>query len=295
MLTFEALTPEAQPLVKPYLLALNDRLCDLTPGAVLMWHKFYRTEYAIWQDNLFFRVWYGAKPAYTLPMGDNVPGAFQKLLDFTAGQDLVLSPVSENGLAFLRETGEPICVKSQRNWFDYLYNAADLRELAGKKYHGQRGHANRFRKTYPDWSFSPASVGDIPVISAFLIRYFEANPSKDNVAAEEQAQTARIFTDPSFAGMLTGVLRIGEEIAGVSAGEIVGDTLFVHIEKALTGFTGVYPAIVQSFAQAYTDEKTLFINREEDVGVEGLRQSKMSYHPVRLLEKYLVHWGREDT
>ena len=89
-------------------------------------------------------------------------------------------------------------------------------------------------------------------------------------------------------GQKTGVLMLDGAVLGFSIGEVVGDTLIIHTEKANTAYDGVYPTVVQSFAAMHAKNGVRFINREEDCGVIGLRTSKRSYHPLRMLNKYSV-------
>ena len=88
--------------------------------------------------------------------------------------------------------------------------------------------------------------------------------------------------------MSGGVLLADGRVVGFSLGEIVGDTLFVHIEKADRTCKGAYQMLVNQFALRYAGEGVAYINREEDMGDEGLRRAKQSYHPVALLKKYHV-------
>ena len=90
------------------------------------------------------------------------------------------------------------------------------------------------------------------------------------------------------AALLGGVLLVEGRIVGFSLGEIIGDTLFTHIEKADRDYEGCYQMLVAQFAQQFAGEGVAFINREDDTGDLGLRTSKLSYHPVALLEKYTV-------
>ena len=92
----------------------------------------------------------------------------------------------------------------------------------------------------------------------------------------------------SIYDMLGGMLLVDGNIVGFSLGEIVGDTLFTHIEKADRDYQGCYQMLVAQFAQQFAHEGVHFINREDDTGDAGLRTSKLSYHPVALLEKYTV-------
>ncbi|MEG2120269.1 MAG: phosphatidylglycerol lysyltransferase domain-containing protein, partial [Pseudoflavonifractor sp.] len=96
-----------------------------------------------------------------------------------------------------------------------------------------------------------------------------------------------VFQNYEAYGLLGGMLMADNRVAALAAGEIVGDTLFVHIEKADLSFPGAYQTIVREFA-GYYGGNTAYINREEDVGDAGLRTSKLSYHPLKLLEKYTV-------
>ena len=88
--------------------------------------------------------------------------------------------------------------------------------------------------------------------------------------------------------LLGGVLLVDGQIAGFSLGEIIGDTLFIHIEKADRDYEGCYQMLVAQFAQHFAGEGVAFLNREDDTGDPGLRTSKLSYRPVALLEKYTV-------
>jgi hypothetical protein len=81
---------------------------------------------------------------------------------------------------------------------------------------------------------------------------------------------------------------VNDTVVALSIGEVVQDTLYVHVEKARVDYSGSYQAIVSMFAQYAAEEDTLYINREDDSGEERLRYSKMSYHPIRLIDKYWV-------
>ena len=88
------------------------------------------------------------------------------------------------------------------------------------------------------------------------------------------------------------MIRVNGEIVAASFGEIVGDTMYVHIEKALRSFRGAYPMITSQFLHYYFQDGLLFVNREEDMGDEGLRYSKSAYHPCCLLKKYIIEEKR---
>ena len=129
---------------------------------------------------------------------------------------------------------------------------------------------------------------NLPEVCAFFDD-FTRRYHKDSASAQAEEGCVREFLrDFAAYAPLAGLLRVNGRVAGFSAGEIVGDTLIIHIEKADIAYEGVYQALVNEYAKCFVTPGVRYINREEDAGDEGLRRSKESYHPVRLLEKYLV-------
>jgi hypothetical protein len=177
---------------------------------------------------------------------------------------------------------------SNRDSFDYLYRAEDLKYFRGKKLSGQRNHVNKFLKTYGTWAFRPIAPEDVPAVKVFLDRYASRWDKAAASFHEDISKTHEILDHLQTYDLLGGMLLVEGEIAGFSLGEILGDTLFTHVEKADREYEGCYQMLVAQFAQQFAHEGVHFINREDDTGDLGLRTSKLSYHPVTLLEKYTV-------
>lgn len=158
----------------------------------------------------------------------------------------------------------------------------------GRRFNGQRNHIHHFQRLYPDWSFERVTAQNLPEVCAFFDD-FTRRYHKDSASAQAEEGCVREFLrDFAAYAPLAGLLRVNGRVVGFSAGEIVGDTLIIHIEKADIAYEGVYQALVNEYAKCFVTPGVRYINREEDAGDEGLRRSKESYHPVRLLEKYLV-------
>lgn len=180
-------------------------------------------------------------------------------------------------------------VSNIRRWRDYLYNADDFKEYPGKRYSGQRNHVNKFKKNNPDFAFEVYTEEQRSEVEAFLHEVEGVQLQKGTVMANEEIHGVfDILPDLDSLNMFGGVLRAGGKVVAFSAGEICGDTLIVHIEKALREVAGAYPAMAQMFAVHFCTDKVRYINREDDAGDMGLRKSKLQYLPVQLVDKYNI-------
>lgn len=291
MLDFRPLQLEDLPRLRPYFAYSGSRLCDTTPGTVFIWRDMYRTEYALWDNSLYFKVDYpGVGPTFTLPLGGGRLEQFRQIAEYCLQNKLPLRfvPVPKDELDRMLHFFPGSTAQADRDTFDYLYRSEDLKFFRGKKLSGQRNHVNRFHKTYGTWTFRPIVPEDLPMILALLDRYVQEH-EKDSVSyLEDLNKTKEVLNNLDLYDMKGGLLMVEDRLAGFSLGEVLGDTLFIHIEKADREIFGAYQMLVSQFAQAYAGEGVSFLNREDDVGDPGLRTSKPSYHPVALLEKYVV-------
>ena len=291
MLEFNPLQLEDLPKLRDYFGYSGSRICDTTPGTVMMWRDMYKTEWAIYDSSLYFKVEYpGLGSTFTLPLGGGRREHYRQIADYCCRRGMPISfyPVPKDELDRLQEFFPNSAAISNRDAFDYLYRAEDLKFFRGKKLSGQRNHVNKFLKTYGNWSFRVITEEDIPAVKAFLDRYAAG---RDKAAAsfhEDLRKTHEVLDNYQLYDMAGGMLLVDGNIVGFSLGEIVGDTLFTHIEKADRDYQGCYQMVVAQFAQQFAHEGVHFINREDDAGDPGLRTSKLSYHPVALLEKYTV-------
>jgi len=285
------LTEQDLPKLQPFLRDNPSRLCDLTVGGIFIWRDYYKTEYAIHEGILYFKVNYpGFGTLFTLPQGGDRREEYRQIREYCARREMPLTfyPIPKEELEGLQNYFPCTTAMTDRNAFDYLYRAEDLKFFRGKKLSGQRNHVNRFLKTYSDWSFDELTQGDTREAEAFLDRYAAANDKDSGTFREDLRKTREVLENFSDYGMVGGALRVAGQVVGFSIAERVGDTLFIHIEKADRDYEGCYQMLVSQFAQHFAVEGVEYINREDDTGDPGLRTSKLSYHPVALLEKYAV-------
>ena len=291
MLEFHPLQLEDLPKLRDFFAYSGSRICDTTPGTVFMWRDMYHTEWAIYDGSLYFKVDYpGLGPTFTLPLGGGRPEHYRQIAGYCCRRDMPISfyPVPKDELDRLQTAFPNSAAIPTRDAYDYLYRAEDLQFFRGKKLSGQRNHVNKFLKTYGNWSFRVITREDLPALRDFLDRYASRVDKAAASFHEDIAKTHEVLDNYSVYDFLGGMLLVDGEVAGFSLGEIIGDTLFTHIEKADRTYEGCYQMLVAQFAQQFAQEDVQFINREDDAGDLGLRTSKLSYHPVALLEKYTV-------
>ena len=291
ILEFTKLELKHISVIKPFFEMQQRRLCDCTIGSTMMWRDYFDNCFAIEEDTLVFRSRYlDGKYAFTFPIGPNTDRMLEHVEEYCRekGIDLEFCTVTPFDLETLKARWPDAQVEENRDWFDYLYESQKIVDFSGKKYAAQRNHINRFERDCPDWTFERMGVQHVEEVRAFFRDLVEQRSKEGDTAREEEEKVFEVLDCFEEYGFLGGILRVGGKIVGLSLGEIVRDTLFVHIEKANTELSGVYQKLVQCFAREFVDESVKFINREEDVGDPGLRKSKMSYRPIKLLEKYTV-------
>jgi len=188
----------------------------------------------------------------------------------------VLSPVKEE----LEKRG--VVFSEDRDNFDYLYYRSDLAELAGKKFHKKKTHVNNFLLSYPDHEQKPVNAHTIPAAIEILEQWRQGRSEDGDYKAA--METFEKFDSLALRG---SVYYVGGKPAAYCLGESIarGKMFAIHFEKAVDEYKGIYQYINQAFADSLPKFFTL-INREQDLGNEGLRQAKMTYRPCDFVKKY---------
>ena len=288
---FQPITLKAIPEIIPLLPYANSRTCDFTVAGLLMWADFFKYEYAIIDDTLFVKgLTENDKsiPAFSMPVGKLSPeDSLRILADYCQerGVPLRFSAVPEDRVADFHSLGA-CAIEELVDWADYLYNASDLASLQGNRYSKKRNHVNRFIADNPGYIFQPLTSQHIPDIKQF---YHQMAADTDADTAEEERRQVFQVLDHYDRFPFEGALLTTPDngIVAFTIGEVIGDTLYVHIEKMNHHINGAGETINKLFAELILDRYGInYINREEDVGDPGLRKAKLSYHPTLLLKKY---------
>ena len=294
---FEKFTFDHILRLLPVLRAQNTRLSNYTPGTAFVWGKYLDTHFAEAEGCLILRDRYVKQEYFYYPVSPSGDEEAQRralcaIEEYCRNENVRLhfTAIPRDKLPELvLRYGSELHLSDIRRWRDYLYEKENFQNYPGGKYSGQRNHVNKFKKTYPDWQFCAYTPADAAEVRAFLEEYAASQYAKEEMYADEEMKGAfALFENIEKLGLSAGFLRAGGKIVAFSAGEVCGDTMFVHVEKALRGYPGAYPAMAQAFAQAFCGENVRYINREDDSGDMGLRKSKLQYLPAALLDKYNI-------
>ena len=189
-------------------------------------------------------------------------------------------------------------LEPDRDGWDYIYQVERLAELKGKKLQAKRNHINRFLERYPDWQveeITTKNLGECVVMDLEWNRLYRT----ENGDAEKEARTRlderhamfKAFSTYEQLDLYGLLLRAEGRVLAFTMGSLINEeTIDVHFEKAYGEIQGAYPMINREFARWVRENHphVLWLNREDDMGLEGLRRSKNSYHPDRMVEKYLA-------
>ncbi|MCM1110550.1 MAG: phosphatidylglycerol lysyltransferase domain-containing protein [Clostridium sp.] len=277
----------------------GSRTCDLTVGGIFMWTDYFRYRMAVVGDTLFLcglnekdlRTTAFSVPCGRISLAESLGLLRQYCRE--RGSDCVLSAVPESMIEEIGEVAPIVSIEPLEDWADYLYDIKAMSTFSGKKLSKKRNHVNRFFADNPGAEYEPLDSHNIEGVRCFFDRQHLA-PDKSVTADFERLQVLEVLARPEAFGFEGGVLSTPSEgIVAFAMGEVLGDTLYVHIEKMNHEVAGSGETICMMFArEMLAAHPTLrYVNREEDTGDDGLRRAKLSYHPEAILRKFNVTLG----
>jgi hypothetical protein len=290
MIEFKKLTLQDIDDIKPYLSKPSTRSCDNTVGCTLMWRNFFHTEYAIINETAIFKVdYFNYRGAFSTPIGSDVPGALKAIWDFCVRHNMkmIICAATGKDVSLISSQFKARVIKED-GWSDYIYRAVDLAFMAGRRFSGQRNHMNRFKRENPGYEFKKIDNSTIPDVRSFFEEYCRMYTKDSDMYRAEEDNIFEVLDNYDLYGQSGVALYAGGRVVAFAIGEVLGDTLFVHIEKADTRVSGSYQMIASEYVKMNLDCGIKFVNREEDLGDEGLRNSKLQYHPCGMVDKYAV-------
>ncbi|MDI6756971.1 MAG: phosphatidylglycerol lysyltransferase domain-containing protein, partial [Endomicrobiia bacterium] len=186
-------------------------------------------------------------------------------------------------------SGDIVDTLHQREYFDYIYRAGDLAELAGDKYQSKRNFVNRFKKNH-NFEYKILNADTAALCLGVQKKWREMKLYTAPASILDEDTAAREFLENFTALDLCGcAIFVGADIIAFSVGErLNGDTLVMHLEKADTSYAGSYQTMSRLAAKTAVSMGYAYINKEEDLGLPNLRKAKMSYHPAAMVRKYEI-------
>lgn len=318
---FKPITLEDKEVITSFTMPGDYRNCDFSFANMCSWRFLYDSEFAVVDGFLLIRFWIEDKSrvAYMMPVGQQSPSpeAPPERDEMESKDETGISapPIDCRGLRHALELleedsleqGHPLCMLGitpdakaaleqvlpggffyipERNYFDYIYLRENLATLKGKKYQSKRNHINNFKKrfTYEYIPITPDIVSQCLLLECKWYKSNQTNEDEEELSDERRSLTYALHHFDAL-GLIGGAIRVDGEIVAFSFGAPINHNTFgVHVEKADVNYDGAYTVINQEFA-AHLPERYLYVNREEDLGIEGLRRAKLSYNPTILLEK----------
>ena len=297
---FRPFSPGDRALYESFLFDGRERGCEFSFANVYLWGK-QQVAFLFGQALVFSQ--FDRRCVYPFPLGSG---------DKKGAIDALMADAEARGISFRltgirpedRELLERLYPSKFRfhcdeGSFDYVYATEDLATLEGKKYHQKRTHLNRFREACPDYRVEALCENNLEEAKQMVDAWYEERGALsigDDYYMERIAihRAFRHFRGLELDGLL---IRNGNDIVALTMGSrLSANTIDVHFEKARTDIPGAYAAINFEFAR-YIREKypeIEFLDREEDMGIEGLRKAKRSYYPHHMVQKCWATLGEEE-
>ena len=266
--------------------------CEYSFTNLYAWVENYDTEIAVEDGSLFVEY---ADGVYLLPAGGDLRAAVLKLRQLADehGYSFIIVCMSRENADLLEQTfpGE-YDIRADRDGSDYIYDIEKMSTLAGRKLSKKRNHIHHFEERYPDWTFEPLNAENMAECYEMDDKWYQHELDLGSTPSLKGDNTAlrRCMAKYDELGLDGGLLRVEGQVVAFTIGSLLpqGEVFCTHFEKAFASVDGAYPMINREFCK-YIHEKypaVKYVNREDDLGLEGLRQAKSSYYPEILLEKF---------
>ncbi|MBQ6926820.1 MAG: DUF2156 domain-containing protein [Oscillospiraceae bacterium] len=297
MIEFHAISLLDKEWIDRHLRCEDSPSADFNFGNMFIWDEHYRQLVCDLGERTLTKVRLHGLPAFVYPIGCGpLRPAIDALREYAAARnyDFLLRGITDRHKALLEEEfPDCFCFCEETKYADYIYEAQKLATYSGKALHGKKNHCNRFEAEH-DWVFVPLTRELIPACTQMLNAWTEDNAARlDESIVFEHNAIDRAFRNYEALGLEGGVLFADGKILGFSFGEMTSsDTFNVHVEKAAADVNGAYPMVCRELSRMLLQRhpELVWLNREDDMGLESLRKSKESYKPAYLLRKYAAKW-----
>ena len=315
-MTFHPLTLLDREAMQAVTLPSGRRNCNYTFANLVGWQFWYYTEVCVLENAVVLRYTFDGQRAYMVCTSEVLSlELIEALLDDGNGSLTLIgledsqvkaplssprlggSPDAKTSLPPLGEVRRGLSIKPLRDQYDYIYRRTDLATLHGKHLDAKRNHIHRFRAEHPDFEYRPLTpelFDECRRLTEIWQEEKNENYKRNETMDAEHRVIETIFSHWDALGMIGGSIFVdGRMVAFTYGAAVTTDTFDVCVEKADRHVEGAFAIINQQFAE-HLPEQYVYLNREEDMGIPGLRQAKLSYHPEILLTYNVVHITKND-
>lgn len=269
--------------------------CEMNFISIYIWKAIYENKFYMDEKTLFFKSRSeDGGYVFSLPYGDLEYG-MNLIFEYCKEKDISPNIWTSKGNRFdeFISKYKNYEIIPERDNFDYIYKREDLAKLEGKKYHSKRNHISAFSKKY-NWTYEPLTGENKEEFLEFSEKWYfdRADVFDEGLAAEQKALKEILYSNTPI-NYKGAIIKIDGRVVAVTLGSPINSKVFdIHFEKADTEFLTAYAVINREFALRELGGYE-YINREDDLGIEGLRRAKLSYKPEILLEKYSMIYKGE--
>lgn len=290
---FKPIELEDRDVIHEILWDYQPEISKLCFANLFNWRHHYSVQWCMYKDVLLLLARSKGGEFYAFPpvAQQSRAGAVLMLLNWLRDEKQSPNPRIERADRRLVEEleGSPdFSIEPQRGHHDYVYLSEALVALSGRKYHSKKNHLNAFRKNY-DFTYASLDKSNVDACRELASAWCMMKRCEEDMSLTSEREAVNEALNNFFAlKLIGGVILIDEEVQAFSVGELLNkDTAVVHIEKANPAIRGLYAAINQQCCEHAWGPVT-YINREQDLGEEGIRKAKLSYHPDRMVENFII-------
>lgn len=266
--------------------------CEATPITLLMWKNLYHQQIAFLDDMLFISLGEN-QDIFLLPFAKDMEKAVNILKEHVKDLNKPLIFLAADGERFdmFKDIfGAEFIYEDSRDDYEYLYLTENLKSLSGKKFHSKRNHISAFSREH-EWQYEKMTKENIVEFFDMADKWRQSISEKGedmNSVEVENAAMKELLPYMDKLGLRGGCIRVNGKIVAFTFGSPINDKVFdIHVEKALPEYRTAYSLINREFISNELSDFE-YVNREDDLGLEGLRRAKLSYHPDILLKKYVI-------
>lgn len=288
-LSFHPLTLSDRESVQAVSLHAGRRNCNYTFANLVGWQFLFNTEVCVLDDAVVLRYMFKGERVYTVCTATDLSiGLIEALLVDSEGKLTLIGLEDSQAQVLDKLSGFTVEIEPLRDQYNYIYHRDVLASLRGRRLNAKRNHINRFRAEHPDFEYRQLTPELFDECRRLTEVWREEKDENATIAAERRV-IETVFSHWDALDMMGGSIYVdGCMVAFTYGAAITTDTFDICVEKADRRVEGAFAIINQQFAQ-HLPEQYIYLNREEDMGLPGLRKAKLSYHPEILLTYNAVH------